>query len=215
MPSSLLQPSRHISVLLVDPDRDFARKAQSLLFSHFSDSLDLSLAGSLHDGLTHLCTHQVRLIILGPALPGQRMSDTIHALRVAAPNKGILVYGMATDESFRLDALRAGAHEVACISDVSPDTFKLAIERTLARSWQQPAGATISITPQLIHDLNNAITAINGFADILFNTVHSDTQSRACVEQIRNAGTRAAGLLNTVTPSVSRQETDTYTARAA
>ncbi|MDH5639858.1 MAG: hypothetical protein OEY28_01085 [Nitrospira sp.] len=143
------------------------------------------------------------------------MSDTIRALRLAAPNKGILVYSATPDEPFRLDALRAGAHEVACISDVSPDTFRLAIERTLARSWQQTTDATVSTTPQLIHDLNNAVTAINGFADILFSRAHSDTQSRACVEQIRNAGARAADLLNTVTPSVSRQETDTYTARAA
>lgn len=215
MSSSSLQPSRHLPILLVDPDKDLARKAQALLFGYFSDSLDLALADSLDGGIAHLHSYKVRLIIMGPAFPGQTISGAVRALRLAAPASGIVVYRFASDESFRLDALRAGAHEVSFITGLSPEPFRSAIEWALARSWQTTMDAAIQATPKLVHDLNNAITAINGFADILLNRAHGDAQSRACVEQIRNAGTRAADLINSLAPPTMRQEPDSYTSRAA
>ena len=212
-PSSSL---RHASVLLVDPDKNYARKVHGLLFNHFSESLNLALAHSLHDGITHLYAHPVRLILMGPAFSDRRTSDAARALCLTAPNSGFLVYSFTPDESFRLDALRAGAHEVVFISDVSPDTFRMAIECTLARSWQATMDAIVPVAPKLIHDLNNAITAINGFADILPSRLPADAQNRVCVEQITKAGTRAPAVFHTITPQTScsstmQHEDDRYT----
>jgi len=196
-----------VSVLLVDPDKDYARKVQGLLFNHFSESLDLALAHSLHDGMTHLCAHPVRLILMGPAFSDRQTSDAIRALRLTAPNSGFLVYSFTPDQSFRLEALNAGAHEVVFISDVSPDTFRLTIECALERSWQPTMDAIVSVAPKVIHDLNNAITAINGFADILLSRLPADAQNRVCVEQITKAGSRAAAVLHTITPQTSCSST--------
>ncbi|MDH5666614.1 MAG: hypothetical protein OEY86_01205 [Nitrospira sp.] len=203
-PSS--QSSRHISVLLVDPDKDYALKAQSLLFTHYSESLDLTVIHSLHDGIAHLCTHPVRLILMGPVFSDHRVSDAVKALRLAAPSSAFLVYdGVTPGESFLLDALRAGAHEVTDISDITPNTFHLAIERALARTWQSAtAGTTVPVAPKVIHDLNNAVTAINGFGDILLTHFQADSRNRVCIEQITKAGARAAALLKTLSPHTAR-----------
>lgn len=144
---------------------------------------------------------------MGPTFSDRRTSDAVRALRLTAPNSGFLVYSLTPDEWFRLDALRAGAHEVGFISDVSPDTFRMAIECTLARSWQATMDAIVPVAPTLIHDLNNAITAINGFPDILLSRLPADAQNRVCIEQITKAGARAATVLHTITPQISCSST--------
>ncbi len=202
-PSS--QSSRQISILLVDPNKDYARKAQGLLFTHYFESLDLTVTNSLHDGIAHLCTHPVRLILIGPVFSDHRVSDAVKALRLAAPNSAFLAYGVTSDESFLLDAFRAGAHEVTDISDITPDIFRLAIECALARTWQSSTmGMTISVAPKVIHDLNNAVTAINGFADILLAHFHTVSRNRVCVEQITKAAARAPALIKTLAPHTAR-----------
>lgn len=198
------QSPRHISVLLVDPDKDYTRKVQGLLFSHFSEFLDLVVVHSLQEGITHLCAHLMRLILMGPVFSDHRVSDAVHTLRLSSPNSAFLVYGMTPDDLFRLDAIRTRAHKVVFISSMTPETFQLAIECALARTWQPPMDAVLSVTPKLIHDLNNAVTAINGFGDILLTHSHTDVRNRVCVEQISKAGARAAALLQTVTPHTSR-----------
>ena len=62
-----------------------------------------------------------------------------------------------------------------------------------------PPGQSLPAPPaiaQLVHDLNNAMTAINGFADILLARLPADEPTRTCAEQIRKAGTRATALVN-------------------
>lgn len=79
---------------------------------------------------------------MGPVFSDYRISDAIKTLRLVAPHSAFLVYGVTPDESFMLDALRAGAHEVTGISNSTPVTFHLAIERALARTWQSTAIGT-------------------------------------------------------------------------
>ncbi len=44
------------------------------------------------------------------------------------------------------------------------------------------------------HDFNNLLTVINGFADLLASRCPSDEVDRDMINQIRQAGERAAGL---------------------
>jgi hypothetical protein len=53
----------------------------------------------------------------------------------------------------------------------------------------------------LIHDLNNLLTSINGFADLLLAQLPADNPARMGVEQIRLAGKRATTLLKANTPT--------------
>jgi hypothetical protein len=103
------------------------------------------------------------------------------------------------------------------------------IERALARVNGRPGILKESDTradetpapPRLIHDLNNLLTSINGFADLLLNQLTPDHPARMGVEHIRLAGKRAATLLkaqspaHSVLPSHSSPATPPITARAA
>lgn len=199
------------SVLLIESERSLALKLHDLLFGLFDESLDLAVACSLRDGMTYLCSHRVPLILISLEVSDYKGLDAVRALHLAAPGSGLIAYGTVVHKALRLDAIRAGAHEVFCIADASTDTFRLAAECAIARTNphqleadSSTAGEPISnypARPQLVHDLNNAMTSINGFADILLARLPADEPARNCAEQIRKAGTRAAALVKALAPS--------------
>jgi signal transduction histidine kinase len=199
------------SVLLIESKRSLALKLHDLLFGLFDESLDLAVACSLRDGMTYLCSHRVPLILISLEVSDYKGLDAVRALHLAAPGSGLIAYGTVVHKALRLDAIRAGAHEVFCIADASTDTFRLAAECAIARTNphqleadSSTAGEPISTypaRPQLVHDLNNAMTSINGFADILLARLPADEPARNCAEQIRKAGTRAAALVKALAPS--------------
>lgn len=198
-------------VLLIESERSRALKLHDLLFDIFHESLGLAVACSLRDGMTYLCSHRVPLILISLEVSDYKGLDAIRALRLAMPGSGLIAYGDVVQEALRLDAIRAGAHEVCSIFNASADTFRLAAECAIARTHPHQLNAdlatpgqlssTYSATPQLVHDLNNAMTSINGFADILLARLPADEPARTCAEQIRKAGTRAAALVKTLAPS--------------
>lgn len=52
-------PLRPTSILLTEPEKSLVLKLQDLLMGHFQTALDFAIAGSLREGMTHLCTHPV------------------------------------------------------------------------------------------------------------------------------------------------------------
>lgn len=211
MAVSSSEASAPTPVLLIESERSRVLKLHDLLFDAFHESLELAVAGSLRDGMTYLCSHRASVILISLEVSDYKGLDAVRALRLAAPGSGLIAYGTVVHEALRLDAIRAGAHEVFSISDASAETFRSAAECAIARTNphqldadSSPPGQPISTcpaTPQLVHDLNNAMTSINGFADILLARLPADEPARSCAEQIRKAGTRAAALVKTLAPS--------------
>lgn len=208
MPSA--PASTATSVLLIEPERGLVLKLQDLLMGHFQTALDLAIAGSLREGMTHLCTHPIALTLMSLSLPDYKGLDAVRAVRLAVPDTALMVYGPTPSVPLLLDAVRAGAHGVLSLTDTSAGTFHLAVDCALIRATQPPmeigpsssnrthTGSTTM--PKLVHDLNNAIMSINGFAELLLNRWPAEEPSRLCPEQIQRAGARAAALLKSLTP---------------
>lgn len=207
---SLLESSRPTSILLIEPHGGCAMKVQDMLAGHCHAAFDLGTARSLREGMAHLSTHQVALVLMNLTLPDDNGLDAVHALRMTAPTSALIALSTINSETVLLDAIRAGAHEALSITTASAPEFRLAIDRAMARAGQpristSPSspvqqGTLSPALPKLAHDLNNAITAINGFADILLTRLPLDEPARASAEQIRKAGARATALVKTLTP---------------
>lgn len=108
-----------------------------------------------------------------------------------------------------LEALGAGAHKVLTFSSAAPCDWRSTVERALVRAGTGAASAQPALDPdasqvtRVIHDLNNVLTSINGYADILLARPPSSDQAHHCAEQIRQAGARATGLVKSLsTPSL-------------
>ena len=205
MALSSSETSRPTSALLIASERSLALKLQDLLFGLFHESLDLAVACSLRDGMTYLCSHQVPLILIGLAVSDYKGLDAVRALRLTAPDSGLIAYGAILDETVRLDAIRAGAHEVLSMTDTSPAVFQLTIECAMIRAnlpgisaRSAPPEQPTAVQPKMLeltHALNNAMTSINGFADILLARLPANDPARACAEQIKLSGKRATALV--------------------
>lgn len=205
------QSARPISILLIEPHGGLALKLQEMLIAHFQAALDLGTARSLREGMAHLCTHQIALVLMDLMLPDYKGLDAVRALRLTAPAAALVVLSATPSEPLLLDAIRAGAHEALTVPTPSSQDLRLTIERALVRAELPVARATSTSSvqqaalppalPKLAHDLNNAITSINGFADILLARLPAEEPARASAEQIRKAGTRAASLVKALVPA--------------
>jgi CheY-like chemotaxis protein len=201
MPSAPELPTT--AVLLIEPEKSLVLTLQDLLIGHFQTALDLAIAGSLREGMTHLSTHPVALTLMNLSLPDYRGLDAVRAVRLAVPNTTLIVYSATPSMPLLLDAVRAGAHGVLSLTDTSANTFRLAVECAMIRVTQpamqaEPARDCSGTMLKLVHDLNNTIMSINGFADLLLNRLSPEEPARICSEQIQRAGTRAAALLKSL-----------------
>jgi len=205
MALSSSQTSQPTPILLIEPERGLALKVQDLLFNLFHESLDLGVARSLLEGMTYLSSRRVPLILISLAVSDYKWLDAVRALRLTAPDSGLIAYGAIIDETVRLDAIRAGAHEVLALTDTSPAVLRLTIECAMIRAnlWRigtrsAPPEQPTAVPPKMLeltHALNNAMTSINGFADILLARLSANDPARACAEQIKLSGKRATALV--------------------
>lgn len=200
---------RPMSILLIEPHGGLAARLQEMLLNQCQSALDIGLARSLREGMNHLCTHRVDLVLLDLTLPDYKGLDAVRALRITAPACALIVLSSTPNEKLFLDAIRAGAHEVFSVASPSSSELHGTIERALVRAGRRESDAhaaphlpsPLAPTPaRVIHDLNNVITSVNGFADILLARLPLEDPSRSCAEQIRNAGTRAATLVKSLAP---------------
>jgi CheY-like chemotaxis protein len=65
----LFESSRPTSILLIEPNGGLAMKLQDLLVGHLNIAFDLDTAPSLHEGMAHISTHQVDLVLMNLTLP--------------------------------------------------------------------------------------------------------------------------------------------------
>lgn len=213
------------SILLLGSTLSLAEALDAWLHAHFAEPLAIASVHEISDALAYLRSHHVDLVLVDEAA-AQNDLRTIHH---DSPATAVIALVMGKEESLLLRLLRQGAHEVLCLLPSADADHVGIIERALARangrsgivresgtrSFENPSSA------RLIHDLNNFLTSINGFADLLLNQLPPDHPARMGAEQIRLAGKRATTLLKAhspttpVSPSSSAPATQPVTVRAA
>jgi signal transduction histidine kinase len=191
------------------------------LHTHLAEPLTIHSVHTVRDALACLRDHHVDLILVDEAAA----RTGLRTIQTVSPATAVIALAMGTDTSALLHTLRQGVHEVLSLHPSAETDHVLIIERALARvngrtdilkesdtrAYEPPT------SPRLAHDLNNLLTSINGFADLLLSRLAPDDPARINAEQIRLAGTRAATLLKGHAPTApaSAPATPPITARAA
>ncbi len=202
--------SSPLPILLIGSRADLMATLHAWVMDHFHAAVDLAAVSSLHEGLSQLCTYRARVILMDLSLPDCGGPEGVFALRRATPTSALIVFSSTSDESILLEAIRAGAHEVLPAPPSSIRTLNYAIQSALIRSGlltaparplsPVPPFATPATLPKLVHDLNNAMTSINGFADILLARLSPEDSTRPCAEQIKKSVVRATALIQALRP---------------
>lgn len=190
------------SVLCVNLPTTGHGRIESWLASLFDGPVELLHAAALADALSIVRTRPVDLILIH-ADADTSPDGRLHAVRLAAPHCPVIAVLNGPDEAASLAEIRRGAHETLSLTGCAEETATQVLARAFARVGRdasalarppqsapsQPAPAT------LLHDLNNLMTSVNGFADLLLAKLAADDPARSSAEQIRQAGKRAAALL--------------------
>lgn len=198
-----------LSILFLGAHSPLAVQIDSWLATHFPGPLAVRMTSTLPEALEHLQAQPADLVLLDFKKPDPSGQDPLAALRTASPASAFLALLSRTDDDSALDALRRGAHEILTITSSTHADACRAIARALARTGKQPPafmrpGTAPPAAPKpdrLIHDLNNLLTSINGFADLLLTRLTPKDPARSSAEHIRKAGERAASLLKAHTPA--------------
>jgi len=202
MPASV---SNSISVLLIEPKKALAQKLLDILAKSLSAAPTPQVVSSLQEGLNYLGNREVAVVLADLVLPDSSGPDAVRMLRRVAPSSAVVVFTESGDMALLLEAIQAKAHEALPNVLLSPEEFTLAIQSALIRvnsseipdeSAQShlPIAVSSPLLPKLVHDLNNALTSINGFADILRARLPADEAPHRCAEQIKDACDRATSL---------------------
>jgi DNA-binding NtrC family response regulator len=197
--------SNLISVLLIEPKKALAQKFQDILAKSFSAASTPQVVSSLQEGLNYLVHREVAVVLTDLVLPDSSGPDAVRILRRTAPSSAVVAFTESGDMALLLEAVQAGAHEALRNVLLSPEELSLAIQRALirvslskkpteaAQSHFPIAGLSPSL-PQLVHDLNNALTSIKGFTDILLARLPAGEAPHRCAEQIMDACDLATSL---------------------
>jgi|CXWL01.1.fsa_nt_gi signal transduction histidine kinase len=193
------------SVVFIGAGMSLAGTLDVWMHTHFAEPLTVAAMHTIPEALVYLQSHRVDLILVDEAT-AQTELRTIHS---ASPTTAIIGLIMKMDESVQLLMLRQGVHEVLCLLPSTDADHAHTVERALARvngragllKSGDPRPDIAAAPPRLIHDLNNLLTSINGFADLLLAQLPADNPARMGVEHIRLAGKRAATLLKANMPT--------------
>ncbi len=194
------------SFLLIEPKKALALKLRDLLAKSVSTAPNPQVVSSLQEGLTYLGSHEVALVLMDVMLPDSRGADAVRILRTATPPSAVVAFTETGDRALLLEAIQAGAHETLPNVLLSPEELTLVLHRALIRvsssnipaeSAQSHAPMAVSPNslPKLVHDLNNVLTSINGFTDILLARLPAEEAPHRCAEQIKESCDRAANLV--------------------
>jgi DNA-binding NarL/FixJ family response regulator len=194
-----------ISVLLIEPKKSLAQRFQDILAKSFSAAPTPQVVSSLQEGLHHLGNRDVAVVLMDLVLPDSAGPDAVRILRTAAPSSAVVVFTETGDMALLLEAVQAGAHETLLNLLLSPQEFTLAIQSALIRVNPSkipteaspprfPIAVSPTLLPKLAHDLNNALTSITGFTDILLARLPAEEAPHRCAEQIKDACDRATSL---------------------
>lgn len=195
------------SVVFIGAGMPLAGTLDAWMHTHLAEPLNVASVTTVPDALVYLQSHRVDLILVDEATARTELR-TIHT---ASPTTAIIGLVMKMDECVQLQMLRQGVHEVLCLLPSTDADQARTIERALARvngrdgllKSGEPYPDIAAAPPRLIHDLNNLLTSINGFADLLLAQLPTDNPARMGAEQIRLAGKRAATLLKAQSPGHS------------
>lgn len=219
-------PSGPTGVLLIEPDPTLARGFQELLTTEHCSTLDLRIVSSLREGVQYLQAHQVTVILVNLILPDSRGREAVGLLRQTTSSSALIGFCRPTDTALLLDAVRAGAHEVLFTMPPSATALNLSIQCALVRATRTlrpPSPISIPTSSlslsKVVHDLNNSLTSIKGFADILLARLSVEDPSRHCAEQIHHGCAKAEALIKQLSgasiPSSVLHHSDSSNATAA
>lgn len=123
-----------IRILLVEDDAEDAGLVREMLAeAPDGESIELTRARRLDEGLRRLEAARFDAILLDPGLPDAAGMVAVNAIREAAPETPLLILTWSDDRAFALQAMQRGAQDHLSKSRINGDTLNRAVRYALER----------------------------------------------------------------------------------
>ena len=198
--------------------------ADHVLVSHSLDRargrFELDWARRLADARALLADSDYDAIILDLHLPDSEKEATVPAIRQVAPAVPIVVLTGSSDERFGVEAVGQGAQEYLLKSEALVDTVlerairyaiaRLDAERDLRDTREQLLQAQKMesigrLAGGIAHDLNNVLTAIFAFGNLVFESLNPDDPAYEDMREVLRASRRAESITRQLLTFCRRQ----------
>ena len=174
-----------ISVLLIEDSRVARRMVSSSLNDVKSLTFGISWCETLQEGLATISENHFDVVLLDLTLKDSIGLDTCHQVRQHDPDLPIVVLTSSDDESFALEALKAGAQDYLLKAEVAPTllarSIQYAIERCRAeadreRLQQELLAASrqagiAEMATGVLHNVGNVLNSVNLSATLVHDMV--------------------------------------------
>ncbi len=131
-------PDRPLRILVIEDDLIFQKIIQTYLRQAPPRRAQVTLAGSLGDGLEHLAGEACDAVLLDLTLPDSEGLRTLERFQIQAPDLPVIVLTGLDDDEIAAEAVRRGAQDFLVKSDLSASilirSVRYAIERTRAEA---------------------------------------------------------------------------------
>jgi signal transduction histidine kinase len=195
-----------IKLLVVEDNPGDADPIRERLGEGIAARWPLAQVGRLDEALRLMARERFDVVLLGLSLPDSHGLDTVRRLLPACAGVAVVVLTGLDDEEVGLAAVREGAQDYLVKGQVGGPllvrTLRYAAERKRAEEvlrkteeqlrQAQKMEAVGRLAGGVAHDINNMMTVVTGFSDLLLRAPPRDEQQqRGILEEIKKAGERA------------------------
>ena len=143
--NDVLGPGRVARILLIEEHAHDAMLVTEMLRSAWPSGLVLMHAARVDDATQELLDHSASCVLLGVAEPAE--TGLIEHIHTTAPDVAIVVLAPEAGEADSLQAIRCGAQDLLCKSELNPAGLRRALTHAIERKRSE-----IQLAHQALHD---------------------------------------------------------------
>ncbi len=143
--NDVLGPGRVARILLIEERAHDAMLVAEMLRSAWPSGLVLMHAARVDDATQELLDHSASCVLLGVAEPAE--TGLIEHIHTTAPDVAIVVLAPEAGEADSLQAIRCGAQDLLCKSELNPAGLRRALTHAIERKRSE-----IQLAHQALHD---------------------------------------------------------------
>ena len=198
-----------IKVLLIEDNRGDARLIQEILSEGTWRLFEIECAERLSAGLEALSAVAFDVVLLDLSLPDSSGLDTLAVIQAGYSHTPVVVLTGLDDDILAVEAVRRGAQDFLVKGNINADLLSRSIRYSIERknaekeknqlqlklAQAQKMEAIGTLAGGVAHDLNNVLTGLINYPELLLKKMEKNSPYRENILKIKRSGEKAASIV--------------------
>ena len=198
-----------IRVLLIEDNKGDARLIQEIISETTWGLFEIQVTEKLLEGIDALSGSIFDMVLLDLSLPDSSGLDTLAKIQANAPQTPVVVLTGHDDDLMAIEAVRRGAQDFLVKGHIDAELISRAIRYSIERkhaekekdrlqfqlSQAQKMEAIGTLAAGVAHDLNNVLTGLINYPELLLIKMGKDNPFKDHILKIKKSGEKAASIV--------------------